>query len=122
MIAIDLNRDQGLAIIRPKGHLTVSDFEHLTEEVDQYIDERGNLKGIIIYAEKFPGWGSFQSFLRHVKFVKNHHRKLNKVAVVSDDRFLSIAPEIANHFIKAKVEDFDFAELEEAKKWILGTN
>ena len=112
-----LNAD-GIVIIEPSGVLEQTDFERLTKEIDDYINEKGPLNGIIIHTQYFPGWESFGAFTHHMKFIKDHHEKIKRVAAVTDSQFMSIAPMIANHFVSAEVKHFDYAEMDTAKKWI----
>lgn len=118
MISFTILKDEGIVIIEPSGTLEQTDFEHLTSEVDGYINEKGVINGIIIHTKDFPGWDSFGAFAHHMKFIKDHHRKVKKVAAVTDSRFISIAPAIANHFVSAEVKHFDYKDMDGAKKWI----
>jgi hypothetical protein len=59
-------------------------------------------------AKSFPGWKDFGALLAHLKFVKAHHQRIEKVAVVSDGAFANIMPRIGSHFIHAKLQHFDF--------------
>jgi hypothetical protein len=51
MIESELLRDKGVLIVSPGGPLAASDFEHLGEEVDPYIEQNGRLHGLMVYAE-----------------------------------------------------------------------
>jgi len=118
MLKYELNRAEGILIIMPGGPLESADFEKLIQEVDPYIKEKGKLKGLMIYAKSFPGWDNFAAFLSHIKFVKNHHQKVKKIAAVTDAAFLSIMPQVANHFVKAEVRHFDYADKDAALNWL----
>jgi len=118
MLNYELNRVESILILKPIGPLESTDFEKLVQEVDPYIIEKGKLNGLMIYAKSFPGWDNFAAFLSHMKFVKNHHRKIKKIAAVTDSKFLSIMPQVANHFIQAEVRHFDFDDEETALKWL----
>jgi len=50
--------------------------------------------------------------------VRDHHRKIAKVAVVSDGTFLSVAPKLADHFVNAEVRHFHEAERDAAMSWL----
>ena len=102
MLKYELNRAESILIIMPHGPLKSSDFEKLVQEVDPYIKENGKLNGLMIYTKSFPGWDNFAAFLSHIKFVKNHHQKIKKIAAVTDSSFISILPQVANHFIRPK--------------------
>ena len=118
MLNYELNRAEGILILNPIGPLESTDFEKLVQEVDPYIMEKGKLNGLMIYAKSFPGWDNFAVFLSHMKFVKNHHQKIKKIAAVTDSSFLSIMPQVANHFIKAEVRHFDYNDKDAALNWL----
>ncbi len=77
------------------------------------------LSGVIIYVENFPGWDSFAALSSHLKFVKEHHRYVRRVAFVTDSSIADIAEKVASHFVAAQVKHFPFSELDRAKLWIL---
>jgi len=88
------------------------------KDVDPYIRETGKLNGVMIYTKSFPGWDNFAAFLSHIKFVKNHHQKIKKIAAVTDGTFLSIMPQVANHFVQAEVKHFDYDDMDAAFNWL----
>jgi len=108
----------GILVVTPKDRLEVSDFEAVADIVDRYIDDHGKLAGLLITAESFPGWDSFGAMIAHLRFVKNHHQKITRVAAVSDGHFLSIMPNVVDHFTGAQVRHFDFKDREKALEWI----
>ena len=118
MLKYELNRTEGILILQPVGPLESTDFEKLVQEVDPYIKETGKLKGLMIYVKSFPGWDNFAAFLSHMKFVKNHHQKVKKIAAVTGSGFLSIMPQVANHFIQAEVRHFDYGDKDAALDWL----
>lgn len=118
MLNYNLLRDEGILILTPTGALEGSDFEAVARAIDPYIEEKGDLRGLMIEAESFPGWNDFASFVSHLRFIRDHHRHIRKVAAVSDSAFLSIAPRIAGHFVNAEVKHFESAEREGALAWL----
>jgi tRNA U38,U39,U40 pseudouridine synthase TruA len=118
MLEYELNRAESILIVMPGGPLESTDFEKLVREVDPYIEEKGKLNGLMIYAESFPGWDNFAAFLSHMKFVKNHHQKIKKIAAVTGSSFLSIMPKVANHFVRAEVRHFDYDDKVVALNWL----
>ena len=118
MLNYELNRAEGILILNPIGPLESTDFGKLVQEVDPYIMEKGKLNGLMIYAKSFPGWDNFAAFLSHMKFIKNHHQKIRKIAAVTDSSFLSIMPQVANHFIQAEVRHFDCDDKDAALNWL----
>jgi len=118
MIQHELRRDTGILIVTPQGPLEKTDFEMLAREVDPYIEAKGRLNGLMVQAKSFPGWHDFAALVSHLKFVKDHHQRIAKVAAVTDNGFLSILPSIVKHFGRADVRHFDYGDKENALKWL----
>ena len=118
MIKSELLKKDGILIVTPEGPLASADFEQLAKEVDPFIEEKGGLKGLMIYTESFPGWKDFSSLISHLTFVREHERHIAKVAAVTDSGFLAIMPSIVDHFVQAQVRHFDYADKAEAMKWL----
>jgi SpoIIAA-like len=118
MVEFDLSKTEGILTLRPKGRLEVADFEKVTREVDPYIEANGKLHGLLLDAEAFPGWKDFAALVAHIRFVRDHHQKIEKVAVVSDSSFLSVAPRFASHFVKAEIRHFPQTQRAEALAWL----
>ena len=117
MIHTDLDEATGVAVIRPEQMhgLSEADFKQLTGLIDHFLEDHDTLHGLVIVARKFPGWKDFKAFTSHIRFIRDHHRAIRKIALVSDSRLLSAAPALADHFVSAKVRNFAFADIEQAK-------
>ena len=76
------------------------------------------LRGVLIRAKSFPGWKDFGALLAHLKFVRGHHQRIGKIAVVADGAVANIMPQIGSHFIHAEVRHFDFACEDAAWDWL----
>lgn len=118
MISYELLRDEGILIVSPKGRLASADFTRLAQEVDPYIQEKGKLSGLMIHAEAFPGWEDLGALISHLRFVKDHHKHIKKVAAVTDSKLLSIMPRVVDHFVSAEVKHFEYRDKEAALEWI----
>jgi hypothetical protein len=120
MIHHELLRDQGILIVTPEGPLRQADFEALARLVDPFIESAGELRGLLVHAESFPGWADFAALLSHLQFVRNHHRHIAKIAAVTDSGFLTIMPSIVSHFVHAQVRHFDYGDKQSAMEWLQG--
>ncbi len=118
MLKHDLFRDESILVLTPEAPLEAKDFEILRSEIDPYIEQAGNLRGLMIHTESFPGWDNLAAFLSHLKFIKNHHQRIEKVAEVTNSGFLAIMARISSHFVQAKIRHFPFEEKEAAMAWI----
>jgi hypothetical protein len=120
MIEFELLRDAGVLIVAPKGALTAADFRAISGTVDPYISENGKLTGLLIEAPSFPGWDNLGALIEHIRFVRDHHRKIERVAAVTDSAILTIAPQIAEHFAHPEFKVFRSGERANALAWLQG--
>lgn len=120
MLAHQLSRATGVLTLAPSGPLSADDFAAVAAEVDPWIAEHGELRGLLIHAKQFPGWQDFAAFLGHLGFVRTHVQKVRRLAIASDSAFLTIAPQIAKVFVHAEVRHFGYAECDAAAEWLAG--
>ncbi|MFM8330479.1 MAG: STAS/SEC14 domain-containing protein [Candidatus Methylumidiphilus sp.] len=120
MIHHEFLQDQGILVITPQGPLQQSDFEALAAIVDPFIAAEGELRGLLVYTETFPGWADFAGLLSHLRFAKDHHEHIAKVAAVTDSGFLTVMPSIVSHFVHAQVRHFEYADKAGALAWLRG--
>ena len=104
--------------MEPNGELERADFERLSARLDPYLEEAGVLAGVMIVAEHFPGWDDLAALTSHLRFVREHHRKIRRVALVTSDRLVSAVPRFASHFIDAEVRAFSMQQRNEALLWV----
>jgi hypothetical protein len=122
MINYELLHDEGILVLHPEGPLEAADFTTLTSQVDTYLQGHGKLRGVLIHAKSFPSWKDFAAMLAHLKFLKVHIQKIEKVAVVADGALANIMPSIAKHFVHAQVQHFDFTREDAAWDWLRQTS
>ena len=120
MIEFELLKDEGLLIVEPKDALTADDFRAISRTVDPYISENGKLTGLLIDAPSFPGWESFGALVEHMKFVRDHHHKIDRVAIITDSKILALAPKVAEHFAHTEFKIFKSGEKASALAWLQG--
>ena len=118
MSVIELNRDEAILYVRPTVPLAEEDFKALAALADPFIEEHGKLAGIIIDTERFPGWQGFGGMIQHFRFVRDHHKKVEKIALVTDSLIGEVAQNIGGHFVAAEVRHFPAGEVEAAQTWI----
>jgi hypothetical protein len=110
-------RDKGVLLLEPKDELEAADFARVAAEIDPYIEESGGLAGLVVIAKEFPGWDNFAALTSHFKFVREHHSKIRRVALVTTDRFLSAMPRFASRFVAAEIRRFSMEERDAALLW-----
>jgi SpoIIAA-like len=119
MLEHTLDTANGILHIQPKSSLEQTDFEQLARTVDPYIAETGDLAGLIVEAPGFPGWSSFGAMAAHLRFVKDHHKHIRKIALVTDSAIGNVAEHLVAHFVSAEIKQFPASELNVARQWIL---
>ena len=118
MIKARLLREDGILVVSPVDTLEATDFERLRLLVDPYIEEHGELKGLLIDVETFPGWEDFSGMLSHLRFVHDYQQRINRVAAVTDNDILAILPQVADYFAAAEVRRFDYTDRDLALNWL----
>ena len=119
MLIVKLDTENSIVLIEPTGSLDAKDFKAAASTIDPFIEKCGELKGLIIHTESFPGWDSFSALLSHLKFVKNHHTHIKRIAFATDSVIGTLAESLVSHFVEAEIKRFTYAELEQAKQWIV---
>ena len=120
MINIQVLSAEKIIILEPGGALEEADFQKLEKEIKAFLEDKDRLAGLIIHTKSFPGWDDLSAFKHHMKFVKEHHKKIQRVAIVTDSKLGEIGPAVAQHFVSPEMKHFSFGELDEAKHWIQG--
>jgi SpoIIAA-like len=107
-------------VVEVRQALRAQDFDALALTADTWIEAHGELQGLVIHAREFPGWENLAGLLRHVRFVRDHQRKVERVALAADSKLAGLAPGIAEHFVEAEVKSFAYDELDNAIAWAAG--
>jgi hypothetical protein len=119
MLQVELNATDGVATLRPHGALSEEDFTQAARIIDPYIEKSGELKGLIIETESYPGWDSFTSLLHHFQFIREHHKKVSRIAFVTHSAIGNVAEKVGSHFVSAEIKHFGYNQKAEALAWIL---
>jgi stage II sporulation SpoAA-like protein len=120
MLNHELRRDGGILVLKPEGPLAAADATTLASRVDAHLQPHGTLRGVLIHEKALRGWNDFGALLARLQIIKQHHRHIDRVAIVADGGFATIMPFIASHFIHAQVKHFDHAHDENAAwDWLM---
>jgi hypothetical protein len=119
-ISFHLQADSGVIVVELKEALRVHDFDALAFTTDTWFEAHGKLHGVVIHCHEFPGCENLRSVLRHVRFRRDPHRKVERVALAAYSKLASVVPHVAEHFAEAEVKSFRFDELDAAIAWARG--
>jgi SpoIIAA-like len=118
VLEFELLRDQGILIVSPDGPLAKADFARLAQEVDPFIASNGKLTGLMVCVKGFPGWDSFGALISHLGFVRDHHRKIDRIAAVTDSQALKAMTHVSKFFVSPQVRQFPSDQTTEALAWL----
>jgi len=116
-----LDTVHSILYVHPTSSLEEEDFIQLAATVDPYIGKTGVLAGIIIESPTFPGWKTFGAIVSHFRFMRDHHKHVRKIALVTDSALGNVAEHLASHFVAAEIRQFPSGEIETAKQWIISS-
>lgn len=121
MLDYSIMTPEGILVLKPDAPLSKEDFGDLGATVDAYLSDHAKLRGVLIHAKGFPGWENFGGFTAHMHFVRDHHKKVERVAVVTDSQIASIAEALGKHFTSAEIRRFPFSDEAKALDWLKTT-
>ena len=118
MLNVELDENTGILYLEPDGKLTEEDFVNAAKIADEYLESYESLNGLVIHTQNFPGWDSFSALVKHLEFIRDHHKKISRTAIVTDSFIGDFGEKIASHFINAEVKHFPYSEMSQAVDWI----
>ena len=118
MIEHRLDAARSILYLRPAGALQKEDFAQLARTVDPHIEAKGGLAGIVLDIKAFPGWESLGAMAAHLRFVRDHHRKVRRIAIVTDAKIGTLGEKLASHFVAAQIKHFPAGQVQAGEKWI----
>ena len=116
-VAHRLLPEAGVLVIEPSQPLGAEDFDAIAATVDPWIEREGRLQGIVVHAARFPGWQNLGGLLRHLRFIREHHRRVARIAVAVDGVLADAGPALADFFVEAELKHFGYDRLDEAIRW-----
>lgn len=118
MLHVEINTKTRVVSLEPEGPLTKEDFGAAARIINPVIEAYGMLSGVLIHAPEFPSWDSFSALIAHLQFVKDHHRKIRRVALVTDSALANFAEALVSHFVSAQIKHFVCDDIALAQQWL----
>ena len=119
-VAHHLLPESGVLVVEVTAPLRAQDFDALAATADTWLETHDALAGVVIHARRFPGWENAASMLRHLRFVRDHHRAVRRVALAADGTQADLIVGLAEHFVHAEIKRFGYDDLDEAVAWAAG--
>ena len=117
-LQVDYLPESSVVRLSVTGALRAEDFQRAAARIDPLLEGQGELKGLMVRAERFPRWSNFAGLVAHLRFVREHHSRLRRVAFVSNQAVLTYFPAIARHFVSAELRHFPAGAEDQALAWL----
>jgi hypothetical protein len=119
LIIHQLREQEGIEeIIFESGKLEATDFDDISRDIDPYIRKNGRLNGMLFETDKMPRFKNFAAVRSRLRFLRDHVKKIDRVALVTDSKALARMPGIVNHFVAPEMRAFDRAHRDQARTWL----
>ncbi len=109
----------GVLLLDAKNPFSADDFRAISNIINPYCAERGELRGVIIHSKKFPYWSDAQNRKEYLDFARENHHKFKKAALGMGGFFPKIIAKIAKGRVHPEIKIFKYKQIEEAQEWIL---
>jgi hypothetical protein len=116
-ISVRLDEQTGTVVVEAAAPLRGVDFDALAATVDPWIQTHETVAGVVFHARTVPGWENVTGLRRHLQFVREHHRRVRRVALAVDGVLPSLAPAVAGHLVAPEVRHFAYDALDDAVAW-----
>ena len=83
--------EPGVLVVEVTEPLRAQDFDALAATVDTWLATHDALPGVVFHARAFPGWENLGGLLHHIRFVRDHHRDVRRVALAVDSTLTDLA-------------------------------
>lgn len=92
VLRLNAQFDGDVLRVQPGGPITTEDMATLTRTVDGYLTDHPKIDGVMMQTKTFPEFASMGSFADYARFIADHHKKVQRVALVTD---FALAHEVA---------------------------
>lgn len=116
MIIIE-NINYDLVRLKVTAPISVGDFNSVAPQIDALIKEKSTIR-LLVDGRSFKGWENTKAFKEHIGFVKNHHLKVKKIAIIARHWWQYCFVGIFRLFVHPKIRIFNANQFEDALRWV----
>jgi len=116
MIEIERIADGVLRVVAPTK-LQSGDFAELARQIEPIIRQKGHLR-LLIDASHLAGRKDLAALEEHAAFVKSHHGKVERIAVIAAHEWQRWLISAIKVFLHPAVRAFESAQEGEALRWL----
>jgi hypothetical protein len=115
-IAVSTENDGKLVVIRMKGKLHKSDYQHFVPIVEKAVQQNGRIR-MLVHMHNFHGWDA-GGLWEDVKFDVNHFNDIERLAIVGETKWEKLMAAFCAPFTTAAIRYFPSEQADEARTWI----
>ena len=119
MIDLSFIAESNIVSAKISGELHATDWTNVTPIIDKQIAEHGKIN-LLLDATDFDGWEDLKAAKTHLNFVKYHHNKIQRVALIAGKRWQHWVAAAASVFVDADLKIFDEEHAYKAQEWVQG--
>lgn len=93
------------------------DFPNIEKDVDAFIAQNKQIN-VLIDASAFSGWEDKEAFKNHMHFVKEHHHKIARLALIAAHEWQHWFAHGIGIFIHPEIKAFNKDEMDKAIAWL----
>ena len=118
MIKVSEESEGNVLVLEAEDRLTDRDYKDvLIPRVESVIRERGKARVLFDMGDNFQGW-EWKALWDDARFGLAHRRDFERIAVVSDRRWVDWAVKIGAWMVQGEVKAFSPSQRGEARSWI----
>jgi hypothetical protein len=120
MLDYTLSPYESTLTIRLHSAVSEADVLLLIPKVDAYLERHKRLAGVMLISKDWAGWDSFAALRTTIIFLRDHHHRISRMALVTDSVLADIIPIFASRFVDTVIRHFPYNEVPAAKIWLVG--
>lgn len=117
MITVKTEKTGNFLRAEVTGKIEVQDWDVVAKAIDPIIAEKGSVR-LFLDASDFSGWNDLEAARAHFKFVKGHHEKVERIALIVDHHWQGWMAGIAEIFVDTEIRTFEEDQKEVAESWL----
>ncbi len=121
MLEYSIDEPGAILCVTPSAALTAEDFAGLARFADAYLNTHPGLGGLLIESQSFTGWDSFAALSAHLRFLRDHQRGVERIALVTDRPIGPVVKALAEPFATADIRQFALGQHDAALRWLRTT-
>ncbi|HEY0067351.1 MAG TPA: STAS/SEC14 domain-containing protein [Flavisolibacter sp.] len=107
-----------VAAYRASGSVGKEEYERVVmARVDEVAEQYGKINFIVRLETDIDNY-SIGAFLEYIKVSFEHFTKWNRMAIVTDQRWVQKAYEVLSVLVPGTIKGYDLNEFDSAKEWV----